>query len=39
VRMLGVRGKMKFIRDDKGLHLTLPDKKPCDIAFALKITD
>jgi hypothetical protein len=37
--MLGVRGKLKFVRDETGLHLTLPDKKPCDIAFALKITD
>jgi len=36
--MLGVRDKLIFIRNDKGLHLTLPDKKPCDIAFALKIT-
>jgi alpha-L-fucosidase len=39
VQMLGVRGKLKFVRDENGLHLTLPDKKPCDIAFALKITD
>ncbi len=38
VRMLGARGKLKFIRDGSGLHLTLPDKKPSDIAFALKIT-
>ena len=38
VRMLGVRGKLKFVRDETGLHLTLPDKKPCDIACALKIT-
>jgi alpha-L-fucosidase len=38
VRMLGVRGKLKFVRDDKGLHVALPDKKPCDIAFALTIT-
>lgn len=38
VRMLGGRGKLKFIRDENGLHLTLPEKKPCDIAFALKIT-
>jgi DNA-binding cell septation regulator SpoVG len=36
--MLGVRGKLKFVRDDKGLHVALPDKKPCDIAFALTIT-
>jgi len=38
VRMLGVRGKLKFARDENGLHLVLPDKKPCDIAFAMKIT-
>ena len=38
VRMLGLRGKLKFTRDANGLHMTLPDKKPCDIAFALKIT-
>jgi hypothetical protein len=36
--MLGLRGKLKFTRDANGLHMTLPDKKPCDIAFALKIT-
>jgi len=28
---------LKFTRDENGLHLTLPDQKPCDIAFALKI--
>jgi alpha-L-fucosidase len=38
VRVLGLRGKVKFTRDESGLHLTLPEKKPCDIAFALKIT-
>jgi alpha-L-fucosidase len=38
VRMLGIRGKRKFARDDTGLHVVLPDKKPCEIAFALKIT-
>jgi alpha-L-fucosidase len=38
VRMLGVFGKLKFIRDNNGLTVTLPDKKPCDIAFALKIS-
>ena len=37
VRMLGGSGKLKFTRDENGLHLTLPDQKPCDIAFALKI--
>ena len=37
VQMLGTNGKLKFTRDADGLHLKLPDKKPCDIAFALKI--
>jgi alpha-L-fucosidase len=36
VRLLG-GGKLKFTRDQNGLNVTLPDKKPCDIAFALKI--
>jgi alpha-L-fucosidase len=37
VRMQGVSGKLKFIRDENGLHVTLPAKPPCQIAFALKI--
>ncbi len=37
VRLLGTSGKLKFTRDENGLSLSLPDKKPCDIAFALKI--
>lgn len=37
VRMLGA-GKVNFTRDASGLSVTLPEKKPCDIAFALKIT-
>jgi alpha-L-fucosidase len=37
VRMLGARGKLDFTRDDAGLHVTLPAKQPCQIAFALKI--
>lgn len=37
VRMLGARGNLKFTRDAKGLNVTLPDQKPCEIAFALKI--
>jgi alpha-L-fucosidase len=36
VRMLGA-GKVNFTRDASGLSVTLPEKKPCDIAFALKI--
>jgi alpha-L-fucosidase len=38
VRMLGARGKLKYTRDGNGLTVTLPEKRPCDIAFALKIT-
>ena len=37
VRMLGVFHKLKFTRDENGLHITLPSKRPCQIAFALKI--
>jgi alpha-L-fucosidase len=37
VRMLGVSGKLKFTRDENGLHVTLPDKLPCQTAFALQI--
>ena len=38
VRMLGARGKLKFVRDTNGLYLVLPDKRPRAIPFALKIT-
>ena len=37
VRLLG-GGKLKFTRNADGLTASLPDKRPCDIAFALKIT-
>jgi alpha-L-fucosidase len=37
VRLLGVSRKLQFIRNENGLHLTLPDEKPCVFAFALKI--
>jgi alpha-L-fucosidase len=37
VRMLGGK-KLKFTRDANGLTVTLPEKKPCEIAFALKIS-
>ena len=38
VRMLGARGKLKFTRDEDGLHLALLKKNPQDAAFVLKIT-
>jgi len=37
VRLLGGRGNLKFIRAKNGLQITLPDERPCGIAFALKI--
>jgi alpha-L-fucosidase len=37
VRMLGISGKLNFTRDENGLHVALPEKQPCKIAFALKI--
>jgi len=38
VQLLGRSGKLTFRRDGTGIHVTLPDKKPCAIAFVLKIT-
>ncbi len=37
VHMLGKFRKLKFTRDQSGLHVTLPQKPPGSIAFALKI--
>jgi alpha-L-fucosidase len=37
VRLLGASGKLKFTRDENGLHVTLPEKQTGKIAFALKI--
>jgi alpha-L-fucosidase len=36
VRMLGI-GDLKFTRDAEGLHVTLPKKRPSQVALALKI--
>lgn len=37
VRLLGNSGKLKFTRDETGLHVTLPGKPAGAIALALKI--
>jgi alpha-L-fucosidase len=37
IHLLGVSGELPFTRDQDGVHLTLPENKPCDIAFALRI--
>ena len=38
VTLLGSTEAVKWTRDDSGLHCTLPRNKPCDTAFALKIS-
>jgi alpha-L-fucosidase len=37
VRLLGVSGDLKFTRDEKGLHVTLPETVPSKFAVALQI--
>jgi alpha-L-fucosidase len=37
IRLVGSWGKLKFSRDESGLHVTLPEKFAGKIAFALKI--
>jgi alpha-L-fucosidase len=38
VELLGHAGKLTFTQDAAGLHLKMPAEKPCDFAYALKIT-
>jgi len=38
VRLLGHEGQLEWSRDESGLTVKLPERKPCDHAFALKIT-
>jgi alpha-L-fucosidase len=38
VRLLGHRGRLKWERDESGLTVQMPAEKPCDYAYALKIT-
>jgi len=37
VRMLGVDGELEWSFGGKGLTIKVPDKKPCDYAYAFKI--
>jgi hypothetical protein len=37
VRRLGVPGRLKFTRDAAGFHVRFPERRPCDIAFALRL--
>jgi alpha-L-fucosidase len=38
VSLLGRTGALEFSQDEIGLHVTMPEVKPCDYAFALEIT-
>jgi alpha-L-fucosidase len=38
VRMLGIDEPLEWSRDASGLRVKMPGRKPCDHAFALKIT-
>ena len=38
VELLGVDGPLTFTRDADGLVVSLPEKKPGDYAYALKVT-
>jgi alpha-L-fucosidase len=38
VELLGHSGALAFSQDAAGLHVKFPAEKPCDFAYALKIT-
>jgi alpha-L-fucosidase len=38
VTLLGHDGKLQFTQDEQGLKVKLPSERPCDYAFALKIS-
>lgn len=37
ITLLGVDGELPWTQDHEGLHVTFPDRRPCDHAFSLKI--
>ena len=38
IKMLGVDKVLKWLVDDDGLHIDVPDQKPCDYAVTFKIS-
>lgn len=38
VELLGHSGELRFTQDAAGLHVTFPTEKPCEYAYALRIT-
>jgi alpha-L-fucosidase len=39
VELLGFSGKVAWVQDDAGLHVQLPNRKPCKHALAFKVHD
>lgn len=37
VELLGFKGRVKWVQDENGLTVQMPEQKPCDHAIALKI--
>jgi alpha-L-fucosidase len=37
ITLLGHKGNLEWTSDDEALHITLPETKPCDYAYAIKI--
>jgi alpha-L-fucosidase len=37
IRMLGIEKDLEWFLDDNGLHIEVPDEKPCDYAVTFKI--
>jgi hypothetical protein len=38
VELLGYKGKITWIQDERGLTVVMPQQKPCEYAITLKIT-
>jgi alpha-L-fucosidase len=37
VSLLGHEGALQWRQDEKGLTITMPERRPCDHAFAFRI--
>ncbi|MCK4921904.1 MAG: alpha-L-fucosidase, partial [Bacteroidales bacterium] len=38
IMLLGVEGELEWTRDENGLHVSLPDERPCEHAYSLKLS-
>jgi len=38
IEMLGLDGALPWTQDHEGLHVAMPDRRPCDHAYTLKLT-